>query len=114
MAISSPCPIARSVKRRSGLSSGSRPFSMLDFLEEDVLVDEVAGKDRQAGATDGACLGTDDSLDNIGHYDALQIQLPGFTDRRGHDAFPDPAGKTAVDDGCAEVDDRGSGDDRLR
>src|SRR5215207_836886 len=114
MAISSSWPMARSVKSSSGLSSGSSPFSMVYLLEEYVLVGEVTRKDRQAGAADGARLRADRALDDLGHDDALQVELGGFVDGGLHHPAAHPIGKAAVDDGRAEIDDRGGGNDRLR
>jgi hypothetical protein len=48
---------------------------MFDLLEEYVLVYEVARKDWQARAADGARLCPDGTLDDLGHDNALKVQL---------------------------------------
>src|SRR5690606_29437033 len=94
---------------------GTRPRSNLrQILEEHVLVHQVTGEDRQARPANRTRLRTHSPFNDIGNDYSLQIEPFHGVDRGCHQSLANPGRKAAIEDGGAEIDDRGCGDNRLR
>ncbi len=90
-----------------------RGLSGRGFLEQHILVEKITGEQRQAGATNSACLTSDRTLPDIGYADTLKIVQHQGVARCFDDARAHPAWEAAIDDHGGEINDRRSGNDGL-
>ena len=91
-----------------------RKGSACRVLEQNVLIDEIAGKQGQTCPADRPGLAADRAFDDLRQRDALKIVVFEGKPGGGDDPRSDPFGKTAIDDDAGKIDDGCGGDDGLR